>query len=83
VTPDPEPVPGDVAGLREEWPDWTFGTVWASAADGPDARRIWAVKGGFLLSAWSAPEMSARIRREFGAPLCPAPGRVGQIRPVN
>jgi hypothetical protein len=54
----------DIAQLREEFPGWTFGTVWASAASGPDSRRIWAQRDGFLLSAWTAPELAANIRRQ-------------------
>jgi hypothetical protein len=57
-------IPDDVARLREQFPDWAFGTVWASAASGPDARRIWAAKDGFLLSAWTAAELAAGIRRQ-------------------
>jgi hypothetical protein len=64
VTGYPQPMPEDIARLREQWPGWTFGTVWASAATGPDQRRIWAMKRGFLLSAWNAAELSASIRRE-------------------
>jgi hypothetical protein len=60
--------PDDITQLREQWPGWTFGTVWASAGTGPDQRRIWAVRGGFMLSAWSAAELSASIRRDFGTP---------------
>jgi hypothetical protein len=59
-------IPNDVRSLREQFPGWTFGTVWASAASGPDARRIWASKDGFLLSAWTAAELAAEIRRETG-----------------
>jgi hypothetical protein len=59
-----EPIPDDIASLREEFPGWTFGTVWASAASGPDARRIWAQRDGFLFSAWTAPELAANIRRQ-------------------
>jgi hypothetical protein len=57
-------IPDDVARLRDEFPGWTFGTVWASAASGPGARRIWAAKDGFLLSAWTAAELSRSIRQE-------------------
>jgi hypothetical protein len=57
-------IPGDIQRLRDQFPDWTFGTVWASAASGPDARRIWASKDGFLLSAWTAAELAADIRRQ-------------------
>ena len=57
-------IPDDVARLREQFPDWTFGTVWATAASGPDARRIWAMRDGVLLSAWTAAELSRSIRQE-------------------
>ena len=56
--------PDDVARLREQFPGWTFGTVWATAASGPDKRRLWAVHDGILLSAWTAAELAADIRRE-------------------
>jgi hypothetical protein len=59
-----EPLPADLAPLRTEFPGWTFGTVWASAASGPDARRVWAMKDRFLLSAWTAAELAANIRRQ-------------------
>jgi hypothetical protein len=39
-------IPDDVQSLRDQFPGWTFGTVWVSAASGPDARRIWATKDG-------------------------------------
>lgn len=59
-----EPLPADLAAIRAEFPGWTFGTVWASAASGPDVRRVWAMKDGFLLSAWTAAELAANIRRQ-------------------
>ena len=30
----------DLELLRSEFPGWQFGSVWASAASGPDARRV-------------------------------------------
>lgn len=57
-------IPDDIAQLRAEFPGWTFGTVWVSAASGPDSRRIWAMRDGFLLSAWTAAELAADIRRQ-------------------
>jgi hypothetical protein len=57
-------IPDDVQSLRDQFPGWTFGTAWASAASGPDARRIWAAKDGYLLSAWTASELAAEIRRQ-------------------
>ena len=56
--------PADVARLREQFPGWTFGTVWATAASGPDVRRLWAMRDGILLSAWTALELADDIRRE-------------------
>jgi hypothetical protein len=56
--------PADVARLREQFPGWTFGTVWATAASGPDVRRPWAMRNGILLSAWTALELADDIRRE-------------------
>jgi hypothetical protein len=58
--------PSDIARLREQFPGWTFGTVWATAASGPDVRRLWAMRDGILLSAWTAVELAADIRREAG-----------------
>jgi hypothetical protein len=58
------PPPNDVAKLRRDHPTWSIGTVWASAASGPDARRLWASRNGVLLSAWTAPELAADIARE-------------------
>ena len=56
--------PSDTDRLREEFPGWRFGTVWASAASGPDARRLYASKDGRLITAWTAAELAADIRRE-------------------
>jgi hypothetical protein len=44
----------DLDQLREEFPTWRFGTIWVSAASGPDARRLWASKGTVRLAAWDA-----------------------------
>ena len=54
----------DLAKLRQDYPAWKFGSVWASAGSGPDARRLWASREGVLLSAWSAAELAREIRRE-------------------
>ena len=53
--------PDDLTKLREEFPAWGFGTVWATAASGPDRRRIWARRGDVTLTAWSAQELAAAI----------------------
>ena len=63
--PEPAvPGPGDLVKLREENPSWRFGTVWASAASSPHARRLWASRSGVLLTAWTAPELSLKIAAE-------------------
>jgi hypothetical protein len=54
----------DLDALRHEHPGWRFGSVWASAASGPDARRLYAAKDGRLITAWTAAELAADIRRE-------------------
>ena len=56
--------PDDLIKLREEFPAWSFGTVWATAASGPDARRLWASRNGILLSAWDAAEIRRAIEAE-------------------
>jgi hypothetical protein len=66
VTEGNEEMPSDIQALRDQFPGWTFGTVWASAASGPDARRIWAVKGGLLFSAWTAEELAFDLFRQTG-----------------
>jgi hypothetical protein len=38
--------------------------VWATAASGPDRRRVWAKRDGVLLSAWTAEALAVAIRRE-------------------
>jgi hypothetical protein len=57
-------IPSDIAALREEFPTWNFGTIWCSAASGPDARRLYAGKGVILLTAWTAAELAMSIRHE-------------------
>jgi hypothetical protein len=54
----------DVAKLREEYPRWRFGTVWATAASGPDARRLWATRDGITVTAWNASELRLKIAFE-------------------
>jgi len=58
----------DLDQLRRDHPSWSFGTTWASAASGPDARRLTATRNGILLTAWHAAELSLKIRRQEGAP---------------
>jgi alkanesulfonate monooxygenase SsuD/methylene tetrahydromethanopterin reductase-like flavin-dependent oxidoreductase (luciferase family) len=54
----------DLQQLREQFPGWQFGSVWASAGSGPDARRLYAQRNGVLITAWEAPELAANIRHE-------------------
>jgi len=57
-------VEDDLTKLRRDHPAWKFGSVWATAASGPDARRLWASRDGILLSAWTAAELARDISRE-------------------
>ena len=58
----------DVAKLRQDYPGWQISSVWASAASGPDARRLMAYRHvdhqRVLLSAWNAGELRQKIRAE-------------------
>ncbi len=54
--------------LQREYPGWQIGTVWATAASGPDARRLTASRDGMLLTAWTAAELARNIRREEQMP---------------
>ena len=58
---------GDLADLRKEFEGsgFTFGSVWASAGTGPDARRLYASQGTLLITSWSAAELRMRIREEI------------------
>jgi hypothetical protein len=56
-------VSDDLAKLRQDYPAWNFGSVWASAGSGPDARRLWASRDGVMLSAWTAAELAREIMR--------------------
>jgi hypothetical protein len=54
----------DLDRLREQFPAWRFGTVWATAATGPDQRRLWASRDGIMITAWNAAELAMDIRLE-------------------
>jgi hypothetical protein len=54
----------DLDELREQFPGWRFGSVWATAASGPDARRVWATRDGITVTAWSAAALAEDVRRE-------------------
>jgi hypothetical protein len=55
---------GDIERLREVHPLWRIGSVWASAASGPDARRLTASRDGIQVHAWTAERLSACIAYE-------------------
>lgn len=61
-----EAISNDLADLRKEFEGtgYTFGSVWASAGAGPDARRLYASRGTELITAWNAAELRMRIRGE-------------------
>jgi hypothetical protein len=59
--------PGDLEQLREQFPDWDIEAKWSVAGTGPDARYLVARKGGVTVSAWTAEDLAAEIRRESGA----------------
>jgi len=54
----------DLDVLRRDHPGWRIGSVWASAASGPDRRRLYAAKDGRLITAWTAGDLAAYIRHE-------------------
>ena len=58
--------PDDLAWLRELFPDWSFEARWTVAGSGPDRRYLLASRGGVTLSAWTAEDLAAEIRRETG-----------------
>ena len=58
------PEADDLTQLREEFPGWRFGIVWATAASGPDRRSVWARQGDMLLSDWTAAGLRAAIHAE-------------------
>jgi hypothetical protein len=66
VTPG-ESIGGDLDGLRKEFAGsgFAFGSVWASAGTGPDARRLYASRDGVLITSWTAAELRIRIRDEL------------------
>jgi hypothetical protein len=54
----------DIELLREAHPAWAIGSVWATAASGPDRRKLWASRGGVTVHAWSAAGLSEQIAIE-------------------
>jgi hypothetical protein len=62
-----ETLSSELADLRNEFAasGFRFGTVWASAAATPGARRLYASRDGMLITAWTATELRTRIRAEL------------------
>jgi len=61
----------DIDRLKRDHPRWLIGSVWASAASGPDARRLVAVRDGIQVHAWTAAELSRLISHEDAAQADP------------
>lgn len=62
----------DIAQLKQDHLGWEIGSVWASAASGPDARRLVAMRDGIQVHAWTAAELSRLISHEEAAQANPA-----------
>jgi hypothetical protein len=60
------PLPSDIQRLQGQFSDqgWRFGSVWTTAASGPDRRRIFARRDTTLLTAWTEAELATKIRQE-------------------
>ena len=64
----PDETISDLADLRKEFAGtgFTFGTIWASAAQpGPDARHLYASRASMLITSWTAAELRMRLRDEL------------------
>ena len=59
--------PGDLEQLRATFPDWDIEARWTVAGTGPDQRYLLASRGGVTVTAWTAGDLAAEIRRETGA----------------
>jgi hypothetical protein len=53
----------DLDQLRERFPTWHIRVAWATAATGPDRRRIVATRDGITLSAFSIAALAQEIER--------------------
>jgi hypothetical protein len=56
--------PSDIELLSNTFSGWAFGAVWTTAATGPDHRRLVAIKGGIILSAWDADTLATQVTAE-------------------
>ena len=50
--------------LEADYPDWQFGTMWRSAASGPDYFNYSARRAGVLLTDCTIPGLRMKIRWE-------------------
>ena len=50
--------------LRQQYPGWSFGTVWTTAATGPDHRRVWGQQGSVLVTGRDAAAVREQIAHE-------------------
>jgi hypothetical protein len=64
-----ETLASDLADLRNEFggSGFRFGTVWASAAATPNARRLYASRDGILITAWTAAELRTKLQQELAS----------------
>jgi hypothetical protein len=59
--------PDDLAELRAAFPGWTIEARWTVAGTGPDQRYLLAQKDDRTVTAWTAGDLAAEIRRETDA----------------
>ena len=65
------PPADDIGQLKRDHPEWAIGSVWASAASGPDVRRLVAMRDGIQVHARTAAELSRLISYEEAAQADP------------
>ena len=58
--------PDDLGQLRATFPDWDIEARWTAAGTGPDQRYLLAQKDDVTVTAWTAGDLAAEIRRENG-----------------
>jgi hypothetical protein len=56
--------PSDIELLRAAFPSWSIAAVWTAVASGPDKRRLVAIRGEQVLSAWDADSLAAMVTAE-------------------
>lgn len=54
----------DIERLQAKHPLWVIGSIWATAATGPDRRRLTASRDGIQVHAWTESELSRSIAYE-------------------